>query len=321
MNALVSPFVVSITPFSRGGELDEPGLRRHLGRLAGAGVGVYVAGGGSGEGFALTLPETRRIFEIAAEELKGRTPVRAMGYEPHTAAQLHDILLAAQDVGLDAAQVYSLDGGHVFRPRPDEIEAYYADVLDGISIPLVLSTHPSVGYFLPMSLIERLCTEREVVGINVTNPDLTYLVDLLDVLDGHGWLGTRIGVHVGGEMQGLTNLALGGQGIVSSMGNLVPRLLARMHASYAHGDVSGCAADFAELLRIYNAFTKLGGSKALKVALTMLGLAGGYPRRPRLPVDESVYPQIRELLDRFRIAELELDPADPEAVGQPESVR
>jgi 4-hydroxy-tetrahydrodipicolinate synthase len=122
-------------------------------------------------------------------------------------------------------------------------------------------------------------------------------------------------------MQGLTNLALGGQGIISSMGNLVPRLLARMHARYAHGDASGSAADFAELLRIYTEFTKLGGSKALKVALTMLGLAGGYPRRPRLPVDESVHPQIRELLDRFRIAELELDTTGPQAADQPQEIR
>jgi 4-hydroxy-tetrahydrodipicolinate synthase len=305
----VAPFVVSITPFHEDGRLDEAGLRAHLSRLADAGVGVYLAGGGSGEGFALTPDETRRIFEIGAEEIKGRVPVRAMGHEPHTAAQLHDVLMAAQETGLDAAQVYSLDGGHVFRPGQPELEAYYADVLDGITIPLVLSTHPSVGYFLPMTLIERMCGEHDVVGINVTNPDVTYLVDMLQMLDDNGWLGSRISVHVGGEMQGLTNLSLGGQGIISSMGNLVPRLLARMHASWRAGDVSGTADDFARLLRIYTEFTKLGGSKALKVALGMLVLAGGHPRRPRLPCPEADHPKIRALLDRFDIAEIELDDA------------
>jgi 4-hydroxy-tetrahydrodipicolinate synthase len=306
MREFDSPYVVSITPFDAQGRLDEEGLRSHLTRLADAGVGVYLAGGGSGEGFALTLAETRRIFEIGAETIKGRVPVRAMGHEPHTALELHDVLLAAQEAGLDAAQVYSLDGGHVFRPGTAELEAYYADVLDGITIPLVLSTHPAVGYFLPMSLVEGMCAERDVVGINVTNPDVTYLVDLLEMLEGHGWLGTRISVHVGGEMQGLTNLALGGQGIISSMGNLVPRLLARMHSRYRADDVGGAAEDFALLLRIYNEFTKLGGSKALKVALGMLGLAGGYPRRPRLPIPEADHPKISALLDRFGIAELEL---------------
>jgi 4-hydroxy-tetrahydrodipicolinate synthase len=148
--------------------------------------------------------------------------------------------------------------------------------------------------------------------VNVTNPDVTYLVDLIELLRTNNWLGTPIAVHVGGEMQGLTNLALGGHGIVSSMGNLVPRLLARMHTRFAAGDVAGSAEDFALLLQIYTEFTKVGGSKALKVALNMLGLPGGSPRRPRLPVDEAVHPKIRELVDRFGVAALELDgePAD-----------
>jgi 4-hydroxy-tetrahydrodipicolinate synthase len=305
----IPAFVVSITPFTADGDIDETALREHLRRLADAGVGVYLAGGGSGEGFALTLDETARIFEIGAEELKGRVPVRSMGHEPHTAAQLRAVIAAAEAAELDAAQVYSLDGGHVFRPGPAEIEAYYADVLDGVGLPLVLSTHPSVGYFLPQGLLERLFAERDVVGVNVTNPDVTYLVDLIDMLADQGWLGTPIAVHVGGEMQGLTNLALGGHGIVSSMGNLTPRLLARMHSRYAEGDVAGSAEDFALLLRIYDEFTKIGGSKALKVALNMLGLPGGYPRRPRLPIDESLHPKVRELIDRFGIEELELGPA------------
>ena len=55
-----------------------------------------------------------RIFAIAAEELKGKVPVRAMGVEPRTAAQMIDFLKLAADAGMEAAQVYSLD----VRPRP-----------------------------------------------------------------------------------------------------------------------------------------------------------------------------------------------------------
>lgn len=305
MGTRATPFVVSITTFDDQQRLDESALREHLRRLADAEVGVYLAGGGSGEGFALELPEIRRIFEIGAEELLGRVPVRAMGFEPHTAKQLHEIILAAQEVGLDAAQVYSLDGGHVFRPGPPEMRAYYADLLKGIDLPLVLSTHPAVGYSLPSSIIEELCQDHNVVGLNVTTNDIPYLAEQLGVLRANDWLETRISVHVGGEMHGLTNLALGGQGIVSSMGNLTPRLLARMHTSYEKGDYHDAEAAFVRLLDIYVEFTKLGGSRALKVALDLLGLAGGPPRRPRLPVADEVIPQIGELLIRFDIRSME----------------
>jgi 4-hydroxy-tetrahydrodipicolinate synthase len=266
---------------------------------------VYLAGGGSGEGFALELDEMQRIFEIGAEELSGKVPVRAMGFEPHTAKQLRQILLAAQGAGVDAVQVYSLDGGHVFRPSVEEMSAYYHDVLEGISVPLVLSTHPAVGYALPLTLIEQLCRDHDVIGLNVTTNDIPYLADMVALLRSNDWLQSRISVHVGGEMHGLTNLALGGQGIVSSMGNLVPRLLARMHTAYEAADFETSQSAFAQLIEIYNEFTRLGGSKALKVALNHLGLAGGYPRRPRLPISDEAVRGVEGLLDRLRIRELE----------------
>jgi 4-hydroxy-tetrahydrodipicolinate synthase len=46
--SLASTFVISITPFTADGSFDESGIRRHLRRMADAGVGVYLGGGGSG---------------------------------------------------------------------------------------------------------------------------------------------------------------------------------------------------------------------------------------------------------------------------------
>ncbi|MGD9998323.1 MAG: dihydrodipicolinate synthase family protein [Ilumatobacteraceae bacterium] len=298
-------FVVSITPFDARGDIDEAALRNHLERLAQAGVGVYLAGGGSGEGFTLDLDEMKTIFRIGADVLGGRVPVRAMGYEPHTARHLREILLAAQEAELDATQVYSLDGGHVFRPSVAEMRRYYTDVLEGVTLPLVLSTHPSVGYALPLSLLEELCGEYDVVGINVTTNDIPYLADMLAMVRSNGWLGDRISVQVGGEMHGLTNLALGGQGIVSSMGNLVPRLLAGMHADFAEGNLGAANAAYARLIDIYNEFTKLGGSRALKAALKLLGHDVGIPRLPRFPVPDDAIAGIAALIDRFDIRESE----------------
>jgi putative membrane protein len=47
-------FVISVTTFGDDGVLDEPAFRAHLHRMACAGLGVYVVGSGSGEGYALT---------------------------------------------------------------------------------------------------------------------------------------------------------------------------------------------------------------------------------------------------------------------------
>jgi 4-hydroxy-tetrahydrodipicolinate synthase len=49
-----STFVISLTPFTEDGALDDAGLRAHLARLRASGIGVYLAGSGSGEGYTLT---------------------------------------------------------------------------------------------------------------------------------------------------------------------------------------------------------------------------------------------------------------------------
>ncbi len=81
-------FAISITPFTASGAIDETAFRRHLRKLSDAGVGVYVGGGGSGEGYTLSDEETERLLTIAAEEIGGRSPIRAMGVEPRTARQM-----------------------------------------------------------------------------------------------------------------------------------------------------------------------------------------------------------------------------------------
>ena len=214
-----STFVISLTPFTDDGALEEAGLRAHLARLRTAGIGVYLAGSGSGEGYTLSRAERRRVFEIGAEELAGAVPVRAMGVEPRTAAEVIELAEDAVAAGLDATQVYSLDLGHGYRPTADEQRAYLHTVLDRAPGELVLSTHQSVGYHYEPALVDELLTGNpHVVGVNVTHHDLVYIAEVVDAVD------KRADVHVGGPQHALGATALGATGYLSSEGNLVPRL-------------------------------------------------------------------------------------------------
>lgn len=295
-----STYVISLTPFDASGALDLDGFRRHLRRLGDAGIGVYVGGGGSGEGYALTRDETAQLLAVAVDELGGRVPVRAMGVEPRTAAEMIDLARRAQAAGVDALQVYSLDMGHGRRPRPDELEAYFAEVLAGTEMPAVLSTHQSVGYFVPVESFVRLVDRYpNVVGINCTNPDLGYLVRLVDALV------DRVEIHVGGAMQGFTALSLGADGFLTSEGNLAPRLVQSVVDRWAAGDLAGSAAAFAQVLRLYYGLAELGGVSGTKAALGLLGLPGGVPRPPRLPVPDEWRARLAALLDHLDIRAVE----------------
>ena len=294
MPAAPSTHVISLTPFAADGSLDEAALRAHLRRLADAGIGVYLGGSGSGEGYTLDASEARRVLEIGVEELRGRVPIRAMGVEPRSAREMVAYGQVAGEVGVDALQVYSVDVGHGNRPSPDELRGYLLDVLDGVSLPVVLSSHFSVGYALPVDLVAELVREHDaIVGVHCSHDDLTVLVALLDAV------GDRVEVHVGGPMHALSCLALGGTGFLSSEGNLVPSWCVEVVDTYARGDVVASQVAYARLMRLHAGFRRLGGIAAVKCALELLGLPGGTVRRPRLPLDANFRAGVAALLEEL----------------------
>lgn len=301
-----SSFVISITPFDAAGAIDWGATRAHWDRLVDAGIGVYVGGGGSGEGHALLDDEVDALLALAAEQLVGRVPTRAMGVEPRTARQMIEFGRRVQAHGLDAMQIYSLDMGHLGIPRLQEQEAYFREVLEAIELPSVISTHFSVGYMVPVELLCALCTEYpHVVGVNCSiGQDFGYLVRVLDELP------DRVEVHVGGPMHALSALAMGGTGLLSSEANLVPQLAVAVTARYGEGDLAGAADAYSKLLRVFTLMSSRVSGKAL---LKALGLPGGEPRLPRmlLTTEDDTTAGIAKLRE-IGIPELEavLGPAD-----------
>ena len=129
-----STFVISQTAFTADGEIDWSAQRAHLQRLATSGIGVYVGGGGSGEGHTLLPDEVDELLALAAEELVGKVPARAMGVEPRTARQMIEFGKQVEASGLEAMQIYSLDMGHLGQPQPAELDLYFREVVENVVV-------------------------------------------------------------------------------------------------------------------------------------------------------------------------------------------
>jgi 4-hydroxy-tetrahydrodipicolinate synthase len=296
-----STFAISLTAFTPAGGLDGAGLRSHFARLRDAGIGVYVAGSGSGEGYTLSTDERAEVLRIAAEELRGRVPVRGMGAEPRTAGEMIAFGRAVEEAGLDAMQIYALDVGHRVIPTAHEIERYFDEVLANVTIPAVLSTHFYSGYLVPVDVLSALVTRHpHVIGINCTVADseIAYLVRVIDTFGGD------LEIHVGGPGSALVALALGATGYLCSEANLAPRLCASVTDHYNAGEYGASLAAHAMVMRLHAA-NRYGGIRGVKAALALAGLPGGPPRPPRLPLDAGELAEIRQMLDTLQIEELQ----------------
>lgn len=300
----LSTLVCAVTPFDETGAVDALGVRHLMERFAAAGVGTYIGGSSPGEGYALSLAETEQLYGLAKEAMAGRAEVRAMGVEPRNAGQLLELLRIAESVGLDGAQLYSLDSGHGNKPTPAEIETYFRTLLEGTALQVVISSHMSSGYLVPLDVLARLLTDYpHLSGLNITTPDLSYLSRAIELSDG------RADVHVGGPMQALTALALGAQGFLSADGNLVPGLCGSLIQHYAAGDSVAAEAAYARLIRLFRVNTWGGSMRWLKTAMEVLGLPGHHLRPPFLPLDDGARDVIGNALARLELTAGEkLDP-------------
>ena len=62
---------------------------------------------------------------------------------------------------------------------------------------------------------------------------------------------------------------------------------------------------YGKLLRLSDTFYAAGGIRATKAALNALGLPGGSPRLPQLPVPDASVPPLLEIIERLGIRTIE----------------
>lgn len=299
MSKKLSVVVVSLTPFDDDYKLDEAAFRTHLSRLREAGVSVYVGGSGSGEGYSLTPAERDRVLTIAVEELKGHVPCRAMGCEPRTADEMVDFLRVAERAGVDAAQIFSLDIGHGSKPGTAELEQYYTTAISSVSIPVYLSSHHAAGYFLPVPLIEKLADRfPNLAGIAYGGPNIPYLAHLIEKL------GDRMEVHCAGPGNGLSVLAMGGNGFMGGEGNLTPKLVQSVIDGWASGDFGLAKRSFVKLMefeRVYTLYNGGSSMRSMKPLMNRLGLPAGRLRPPRKPITEPELDEVHAAVMKMNL--------------------
>jgi 4-hydroxy-tetrahydrodipicolinate synthase len=292
-----SGYCCTITPFDETGALDEMAMRLIVDRLARAGLGAFVGTSSPGEGFALSLAETERLYGVTKEAMNGRGQARGMGVEPHNADESYELIKIAESVGLDAMQLYCLDLSHGNMPRPEELERFFRVNLERMKIPAVLSTHQWLGYVIPLDVIERLINDYpNIIGVVCTTSDLGYLARLIEIADG------KCEVHVGGAQQTLTAWALGGHGFLCPEGTIAPELCGSLVRLYNEGDYPGLFAAYQHFMRLVSIKVGPGGSlRFTKAAMRALGMPGWHIRPPYLGLDDNDVDQLGKALRELGI--------------------
>jgi 4-hydroxy-tetrahydrodipicolinate synthase len=277
------------TPFAANGAIDENALRALVDWQIDEGIDFLVPCGSTGEAATLTPEEQRRVVEITVDQARGRVPVVAGAASNDTAKA---VALSKQMEAAGATHL--LHSSPMYNKPPQRgIIAHFHAVADAVSVPIVVYNVPGrtasnveAGTTLELAKHPRIAAVKEASGL---------LPQITDIIVGRP---DGFSVLSGDDELTLPILALGGDGLVSVISNVAPRLTAEMVRLARAGRFEKARDIHQRLLPWMRAAFVESNPVPVKSALNMLGRMDNRLRLPLVPLLESKSALVRGALER-----------------------
>jgi 4-hydroxy-tetrahydrodipicolinate synthase len=288
-------FTAIVTPFDKAGKIDELALRRQVEFLIANGVHGIVADGCTGEFWAQTLEERRRVVHIVTDQALRRIRVIGSASTNHT-PDVIELTRYFKDIGCDGVMLMP---PFMVRPNKEDIFQHFKAVSDAVKLPILLYNVPqdTVNNLTP-DLVDRLADLDTVVAIKDSTFDFNIFWQLQCTV------GDRIRVMIGpSTLFGAAAVQMGAEGWVDTYSNLWPQLTVELY----HEAKKGISPRVIELQKTGTALRRFllkdGWNMycAIKAAMNLRGLPGGLPRPPLRPLGEKDIEIMREGLDRLGV--------------------
>jgi dihydrodipicolinate synthase/N-acetylneuraminate lyase len=270
------PMPAITTPFHDDGRIDEAEFAANIERLIKDGATGVVAGGCTGEFWALSHDERKRLYEVSKEAIAGKGTL-IVGTGAVTVDEAVALSRHAEKVGCDGALILP---PYFVKLTDGEIFAHYRDITSAIGLPVVLYNIPgnAVNALTP-ALVSRLADLDRVVAVKESSGDWNnYYGTALAVRN-------RLRVFCGpSSVFGVPAVDLGADGTIDCFPNMWSPGGLDLYYAPRNGDHAKAAEVQALGRRLTDLFTSGGRTlyPATKAAMDMMGLPGG--GKPRAPL-------------------------------------
>jgi 4-hydroxy-tetrahydrodipicolinate synthase len=280
--------VALVTPF-RDGEVDYQALRGLVDWQIEQGTKTLSPVGTTGESPTLTHEEHERVIAAVVEQAAGRAKVMA-GTGSNSTAEAIRLTKSAAKSGADGALLVA---PYYNRPTQEGMYAHFAKIAEAVDIPQDLYNIPSrTGRNVEPETIERLAKVAPIVAIKEAAGSLDQVSDIAARTD--------LTILSGDDSLTLPMLAVGGSGVVSVVGNLVPRDVRAMIDAFEGGDLAEARRLHLRLFPLCRDLLGLAPNPIpVKAALALLGRGNGEMRLPMLPPDDRGREALRQGLTRY----------------------
>ena len=262
--------VAIITPFTET-DINYPELGRIIDDQIAGGTDAIIITGTTGESSTTSDEEHKEAIRFAVEHTRGRISVIA-GTGSNDTAYAVQLSQYAERVGADALLLVT---PYYNKCTQNGLIAHYTKIADSVGIPSILYNVPSrTGVGIKTETYAALAKHPRIVGVKEASGDLSAILRL------RAAVGDELVLYSGNDDQIVPILSLGGQGVISVLSNVAPRVAHDICQHYFDGNVKEAARLQIAYADLIDALFCEVNPIPVKTAMRMLGYHTGALRMP-----------------------------------------
>ena len=269
-------YTAIVTPFAKGGKLDDSALELLVRSQIKGGVDGIVPVGTTGESPTLDYEEHIYVIKRAVELATGKIKVLAGTGGNSTSEAIYLTKMAKKagaDGSLQVAPYYN-------KPTQEGMFQHFAAIAAATDLPVVLYSIPGrCGVDIAVDTVRRLAEScPTIIGIKEAGgtPDRVSQV--------RAALGDRFTILCGDDSLTLPFMSVGAHGVISVASNIIPREVSQMVKSFAQGKAEAALKLHTKYYPVFKDLFLETNPIPVKAALAMLGIGQEEYRLPLTPM-------------------------------------
>jgi 4-hydroxy-tetrahydrodipicolinate synthase len=276
-----------VTPMKPDGSINYDAFKAHIERQIAQGVDALVVCGTTGE--ASTMPDSEHIevIRFCVEQTAKRVPVIAGTGSNDTNHALH-LSSEAEKAGADALLQVT---PYYNKTSQKGLIAHFTKIADSVNIPLVLYNIPGrSGLKISVETYKALSEHPNIAATKEATGDLAFIGEVFAAC------GDSLDVYSGNDSDTVPVMSLGGKGVISTCGNIIPNVTRDITRFCLDGNFKEAAKLHLKFLDLMNKLFIDVNPIPLKEAMNMLGMDAGECRLPLVRMEQGNIDRLRASL-------------------------
>ncbi len=280
--------VAIVTPF-RNGEVDYAGLRKLVDWHVSQGTDGLAPVGTTGESPTVDHEEHEKVIAAVVEQAAGRLKVTP-GTGSNSTKEAIRLTKFAKKVGADGALMV---GPYYNKPTQEGYYLHFKAVAEEVGLPIILYNIPGrTASNINPDTIARMAELEAIVAIKEATGSMDQASQIAALCN--------LTILSGDDSLTLPLMSVGGEGVVSVVGNIVPRDMKAMITEFQAGRIDSAVQWHRKLFFLCRDLLGVATNPIpLKTAMKLLGRDTGELRLPLCPLDEAGVDKVRKTLQAY----------------------